>query len=35
MFLNAKLPGYDREQPDKFRVPMSELPAAITWNVGE
>lgn len=34
MFLNAKLPRYNREVPDKFRVPLDELPEAITWNVG-
>lgn len=33
MFLNAKLPRYNREVPDKFRVPMNDLPAAITWNI--
>lgn len=33
MFLNAKLPRYSREIPDKFRVPMDELPTAITWNI--
>lgn len=33
MFFNAKLPGYNRELPDKFRVPMHELPSAITWNI--
>jgi dTDP-4-dehydrorhamnose 3,5-epimerase len=32
-FLNAKLPSYNREIPDKFRVPLDELPDAITWNV--
>ena len=35
MFLNAKIPGYNRAEPDKFRVPMDELPAVITWNVEE
>lgn len=32
-FLNAKVPSYNRAMPDKFRVPMEELPEAITWNV--
>jgi dTDP-4-dehydrorhamnose 3,5-epimerase len=32
-FLNAKAPSYNRAMPDKFRVPMEELPEAITWNV--
>lgn len=35
MFLNAKLPGYSRLEPDKFRIPMDELPPNITWNVEE
>jgi len=35
MFLNAKLPGYNRDLPDKFRIPMEELPPEITWNVGD
>lgn len=35
MFLNAKLPGYNRTEPDKFRIPMDELPPVITWNIQE
>lgn len=31
--LNAKLPGYNASVPDKFRVPMEDLPDAITWNI--
>jgi len=33
MFLNAKLPGYERNLPDKFRVAVADLPEAITWNI--
>ena len=33
IFMNAKLPGYERNLPDKFRVTKEELPAAITWNI--
>lgn len=32
LFVNAKLPGFNREVVDKFRVPMSELPPAISWT---
>jgi len=32
MFLNAKSPGFNQQKPDKFRVPMDELPEEITWN---
>ena len=35
LFLNAKLPGYRRDLPDKFRIPMKDLPPEITWNVDE
>jgi dTDP-4-dehydrorhamnose 3,5-epimerase len=31
--LNAKHPPYNREIPDKFRIPLEELPKAITWNI--
>jgi len=33
LLLNAKLPGYNASVPDKFRVPMEDLPDAITWNI--
>jgi len=33
LFLNAKVPGYSRLEPDKFRVPMHDLPSVITWNI--
>jgi dTDP-4-dehydrorhamnose 3,5-epimerase-like enzyme len=33
MFLNAKLPPYNRGIVDKFRVAVEDLPSAITWNV--
>lgn len=33
LFVNAKLPGFNRQLVDKFRVPLDELPSAITWNV--
>jgi dTDP-4-dehydrorhamnose 3,5-epimerase len=32
LFLNAKLPGYNAEYPDKFRVQMEDLPDAILWK---
>jgi dTDP-4-dehydrorhamnose 3,5-epimerase len=32
MILNAKLPGYNAEVPDKFRVQLEDLPEAITWK---
>ena len=32
-FLNAKLPAYNAEIPDKFRVSLEDLPDAITWNI--
>lgn len=32
MFINAKLPGYQRVKPDKFRVEPSDYPTAIIWN---
>ena len=35
LFVNAKLPGFNRQLVDKFRVPLDELPSAITWNVPE
>lgn len=33
LFLNAKVGGYSREMPDKFRVQPKDYPLAITWNV--
>lgn len=33
LFVNAKLPGFNRELVDKFRVPLKDLPSAITWNL--
>jgi dTDP-4-dehydrorhamnose 3,5-epimerase-like enzyme len=33
MFMNAKLPGYQRGMPDKFRVNPEDYPEAIIWNV--
>lgn len=33
LFVNAKRPGFNRKLVDKFRVPLNELPSAITWNV--
>ena len=32
MFLNAKYPAYNRELPDKFRVPLDQLPEEIRWH---
>jgi len=32
MFLNAKLPGYSPNLPDKFRVQLEDLPEAIEWR---
>ena len=32
-FLNAKLPAYNAQVPDKFRIPHEDLPDAITWNI--
>ncbi len=32
MFLNAKLPGYARVKPDKFRVEPADYPESIIWN---
>lgn len=32
MFLNAKLPGYEPDLPDKFRVKLEDLPEAIEWR---
>lgn len=32
MFINAKLPGYKANFPDKFRIQPEDLPAAITWR---
>lgn len=32
MFLNAKLPGYNSEMPDKFRVQPEDLPDVIDWR---
>jgi dTDP-4-dehydrorhamnose 3,5-epimerase-like enzyme len=33
MFLNAKLPGYEKNIPDKFRIQMKDIPEEIKWNV--
>lgn len=33
MFINAKLPGYARTTPDKFRVAPDEYPKEIIWNI--
>jgi dTDP-4-dehydrorhamnose 3,5-epimerase-like enzyme len=33
MFINAKLPGYVRNMPDKFRIQPSDYPEEIVWNV--
>ena len=33
MFMVAKLPGYQRESPDKFRVSPENYPEAIIWNI--
>ena len=32
MFLNAKLPGYEKNIPDKFRIQKKDLPEEIKWN---
>lgn len=32
LFVNAKLPGFNPALVDKFRVPLDELPSAITWD---
>jgi dTDP-4-dehydrorhamnose 3,5-epimerase-like enzyme len=32
-FLNAKLPGYNQQAPDKFRISHGDLPDAITWDI--
>lgn len=31
LLINAKTPPYNRDVPDKFRVPVEELPDAIYW----
>jgi dTDP-4-dehydrorhamnose 3,5-epimerase len=31
-FLNAKLPGYVRNTPDKFRIQPKDYPASIVWG---
>jgi len=33
MFMNAKLPGYEKDSPDKFRVNPKDYPKAIIWNI--
>ncbi len=33
LFLNAKVGGYSREIPDKFRVQPKDYPEAIIWNL--
>jgi len=33
LFINAKLPGFNRKDVDKFRIPLEELPEAISWNL--
>jgi len=33
MFMNAKLPGYQRDTPDKFRIEPEDYPPGIVWNV--
>lgn len=33
MFLNAKVPGYDKDTPDKFRIQPEDYPQEIEWNV--
>jgi dTDP-4-dehydrorhamnose 3,5-epimerase len=32
MFLNAKLPGFQPDGPDKFRVQLEDLPESIIWT---
>jgi len=32
MFLNAKLPGYVPNNPDKYRVPKEDWPSSIIWD---
>ncbi|MEY4900945.1 MAG: hypothetical protein RI895_1367 [Actinomycetota bacterium] len=33
MLLNAKLPGYEKNMPDKFRIQPPDIPEGIVWNV--
>ena len=33
LLINSKTPLYNRDVPDKFRVPLEELPDAISWPV--
>lgn len=33
LFVNAKLPGFNRELVDKFRIPRDQLPPQIVWDV--
>ena len=32
MFLNAKLPRYEKNIPDKFRIQIKDIPEEIKWN---
>jgi len=33
MFINAKNPPYEQAHPDKFRIPLDQLPEGIDWSV--
>jgi dTDP-4-dehydrorhamnose 3,5-epimerase-like enzyme len=35
LLLNAKLPGFVRENPDKFRIQLKDLPPEIAWKIDE
>jgi dTDP-4-dehydrorhamnose 3,5-epimerase len=33
VLVNAKYPPFERAEPDKFRIPLDQLPEGIDWNV--
>lgn len=33
LFVNAKYPPFERAKPDKFRIPLDQLPEGIDWSV--
>jgi hypothetical protein len=33
LLVNAKNPAFERAKPDKFRIPLDQLPEGIDWSV--